>query len=104
MASIGETEERTMLSAPAHSRSGTEPLVEAIPRRDTLRLIARLSPCPTPPKFARSNQLAGCAVKRQEQRQELGQADQAQVERFAVDVVDLPADRDEHHLPPEAGA
>ena len=39
--------------------------------------------------------------REEQQRQELGEADQAEVERVPVDVVDLPADRDEHHLAPE---
>ena len=34
----------------------------------------------------------------EEQRQELGQADEAEMERVPRDLVDLPADRDEHHL------
>ena len=38
----------------------------------------------------------------QEQREELRQADEPEMERVARDVVDLPADRDEHHLAPES--
>ena len=38
----------------------------------------------------------------QRQGQELGKADQAKVERALVDGVDLPADRDRHHLACEA--
>ena len=40
--------------------------------------------------------------REQRQRDELHQPDQAEVERVAVDRVDLPADRDRDHLPAEA--
>ena len=39
--------------------------------------------------------------REEEQRQELGQADEAEVERIPGDVVDLPADGDEDHLAAE---
>src|SRR5207237_1198068 len=46
---------------------------------------------------------AGTIVRReQRQRHELGQADQAEVERRAVNRVDLPADRDGDHLAAKA--
>ena len=46
-------------------------------------------------------ELAG-RQREQRQRQELGEADEPEVERAVADRVDLPADRDDHHLRREA--
>ena len=42
--------------------------------------------------------MAPAGKREQQQRQELRKPDEAEVERVPRDVVDLPPDRDEHHL------
>ena len=65
---------------------------------------SHLQPCRDgghgPPRDA-IGELAG-RQREERQRQELGEPDEPEVERAVADRVDLPADRDNHHLRREA--